>query len=144
MRSARLQPLSGHCQQGSFRWSAGPGALRLEIDAETEPGVYVAAVEAFGELLCGQAAARGNATTRHLEVDASSRPRLLVEVLAELALLAETDAFIPTGVELLIEAERRLEAIVRGRIGERPRPVGAVTYRDLRFEPDGSCWRACV
>jgi SHS2 domain-containing protein len=126
-----------------YRWAEHTGELELEIEAPDEQGVYADAVAALAELL-GDDGGDAEATTRRVAVEAADRPRLLAELLAELAFLAEVDGFVAERLEHVDAAEDRLAAVVRGRPGSPPHLVKAVTYHRLAFEPAAGGFRATV
>jgi len=128
---------------GVFRWDEHTGELALAIEAPTADAVYEDAVRAMAQLLDEDDDTPPTAT-RELALDAPDRPRLLAELLAELAFLAETEGFVPVALERLAAGERRLEATVRGRIGAPPHLVKAVTYHRLAFDGADGGWRASV
>jgi SHS2 domain-containing protein len=144
----------GDRRGGRFRWAEHTGELELEIEAGSEEAVYAAAVQAMSELLeeaeeADGASRRGarapaGATARDIAVEAPDRARLLAELLAELAFLAETEGFVPEALERLSVDGRRLEASVRGHRGDPPHLVKAVTYHRLAFDPEDEGWRATV
>jgi SHS2 domain-containing protein len=120
------------------------GELALWVAAPTERDVFVEALEALAEVLRDDAGAP-RAELRHVALDAPDRAVLLADWLAELAFLAETDGFVPEGVEALeLRDGTALRARVRGHAGRPPHLVKAVTYHDLRFEPAPEGWRAHV
>ena len=125
-----------------FRWAEHTGELELEIEAATEHGVYADAVRAMAELLSGDRPPQGRAATRRVTVAARDRPRLLVELLAELAFLAERDGFVPDALEVVSAGPTELDANVRGRLGEPAHLVKAATYHRLCFEERDGAWRA--
>ena len=127
-----------------YRWAEHTGEVELEIRAETEEAVYAASLEAMAELLGEEpatetavgrdaSAARGDAV-RDVAVEAPDRSRLLADFLGELAFLAETEHVVPIGLERLEVEAGRLQATVRGRTGDPPHLVKAVTYHGLSFE----------
>jgi SHS2 domain-containing protein len=131
--------------EGVFRWAEHTGELELEIEADSEHGVYAEAVRAMGDLLSDEDRPRGEPATRRVTVAARDRARLLVELLAELAYLAERDGFVPEAFEPPTRvASAELDATVRGRLGDPPDLVKAATYHRLCFEPDDGGWRARV
>jgi SHS2 domain-containing protein len=125
-----------------YRWAEHIGELALEIEAADEHAVYAEAVAALAELLGDDGDAEP--AMREVAVEADDRPRLLAELLAELAFLAEVDGFVPAALERLDRGERRLAATVRGRLGAPPHLVKAVTYHRLAFEPADGGFRATV
>jgi SHS2 domain-containing protein len=125
-----------------FRWAEHTGELELAIEADSEHGVYAEAVRAMGDLLGGDEGGSGEPATRRVAVAARDRPRLLVELLAELVYLAERDGFVPDALEALTAGATELDASVHGRLGDPPDLVKAATYHRLCFEPDDGGWRA--
>jgi len=125
-----------------FRWAEHTGELELEIEAASEHGVYQDAVGAMAELLGGDRPPQGRPATRRVTVAARDRPRLLVELLAELAFLAERDGFVPDALEGLTAGPTALDASVRGWIGDPASLVKAATYHRLCFEACDGVWRA--
>ncbi len=137
-----------------YRWAEHTGELALEISTEAEEAVYAEALAAMAELLGDEpgteptmspdAPASGGGTVRDVAVEAPDRSRLLVEFVGELAFLAETERFVPLGLERLAAETGRLQATVRGRIGDPPHLVKAATYHGLSFEAVDGGWRATV
>jgi SHS2 domain-containing protein len=125
-----------------FRWAEHTGELELEIEADSEHGVYEEAVRAMADLLGGDERPGGEPATRRVSVAARDRPRLLVELLAELAYLAERDGFVPEAVDELTAGPTELDASLRGRLGDPPHLVKAATYHRLCFEARDGGWRA--
>lgn len=137
-----------------YRWAEHTGELELEIEAQAEDDVYRDALAAMAELLGGDgdggtdpeshghAAASGPPAVHDVVVEAADRPQLLAEFLSELAFLSEIERFVPAGIERLVADEGRLRARVRGRIGDPPHLVKAVTYHRLRFDAVDDGWRA--
>lgn len=125
-----------------YRWAEHTGELELEIEAASEHGVYEDAVRAMAELVGGDRPPDGRPAMRRVSVAARDRPRLLVELLAELAFLAERDGFVPEELETVTAGPTELDASVRGRLGDPASLVKAATYHRLRFEPGDGAWRA--
>jgi SHS2 domain-containing protein len=125
-----------------FRWAEHTGELELEIEAASEHGVYGDAVRAMAELLGGDRSPQGRPATRRVTVAARDRPRLLVELLAELAFLAERDGFVPGALERLTAGPTELDASVRGWLGDPTSLVKAATYYRLCVEARDGAWRA--
>jgi SHS2 domain-containing protein len=144
----------GDGRHARFRWAEHTGELELEIEADAEEAVYEAAVRAVSELIedepetgartRGDAGVPVDATVRRVAVEAPDRARLLAELLGELAFLAETEGFVPEQLERLAVDGRRLDATVRGHVGDPPHLVKAVTYHRLVFDADDGRWRATV
>jgi SHS2 domain-containing protein len=128
-----------------YRWVEHTGELELEIEAQTEAGVFEQGFAAMRELLGGDDEPEtGTQITRRVALEGSDRAVLLADWLAELAYLAETDGFVPMRVSALELAGTRLEAVVRGSEGQPPHLVKAATYHRLTFEHAGDAWRATV
>ena len=127
-----------------YRWDEHTSELELELRAPTPEEVYGAAVAALAELLDAGEPLDGGEEHRQLAVEAPDRARLLAELLSELAFLAESEQFVPQRLEQVHAGPGRLATTVRGRTGEPPHLVKAVTYHRLAFEPDGDGWRATV
>ncbi len=145
----------------SYRWVEHTGELELEIVGAAEQEVFANALAALRDLLDGAPdesdpldGARGHSGTleraargplrRVLRLEAPDRGRLLACWLAELAFLAETEGFVPDGVERMELLTGGLHARVRGHAGEPPHLVKGVTYHRLAFAPADGGWRATV
>ena len=124
-----------------YRWVEHTSELELEIQAPTEEEVYVEAVSAMAELL-GSDLEHADGATRDIALEASDRSRLLAAFLGEIAFLAETERFVTVALERLSAEDRRLEATLRGRTGDAPHLVKAVTYHRLAFDAVGDGWHA--
>jgi SHS2 domain-containing protein len=124
-----------------YRWVDHTADVELEIDANTEREVFADALRALAELL---GAAGETAELRAIELRASDRPALLAAWLEELVFLAESEGFEPLELESLDLDGESLRATVRGRIGDPPPLVKAVTYHRLAFAPAGSGYSARV
>jgi SHS2 domain-containing protein len=129
-----------------YRWAEHIGELALELEAATEEAVYTDAVRAMAELLAGDDAADPGTppVVRELALQAPDRARLLAELLGELAFMAEIEGFVPSALDRVAAGDRALEASVRGRIGDPPHLVKAVTYHRLAFDRAPGGWRASV
>jgi SHS2 domain-containing protein len=135
-----------------YRWADHTGELELEIEAASEAAVFEDALAAVGELLgeaatdeSGADARDGEAEVVHaVRVRAPDRAALLAEWIAELVFLGETEDLVPMAIRSLELDGRELQATVAGRAGQPPHLVKAVTYHDLRFEPEGDGWSARV
>jgi SHS2 domain-containing protein len=121
-----------------YRFVDHTSEVQLEIDAADEEAVFAGALSALAELLEDEG--DGPPEIRSLALEAPDRAGLLACWLDELLYLADSEGFVP---EVLVELEleeERLEAAVRGNLGN-PRPlVKAVTRHDLTFgEKAGRC-----
>jgi SHS2 domain-containing protein len=124
-----------------YRWVDHTGEVELAIEARSEREVFADALVALAELL----GVRGEGSERRaVTATAADRPGLLAAWLEELAFLAESEGFEPTGLESLALAPGRLMATVSGRLGDPPPLIKAVTYHRLAFEPAGEGYRARV
>ena len=131
-----------------YCWVEHTGEVELEIDSDSEHGVFIDALDAVRELL-GEgdeavAADPGQRVEKAISVAAADRPRLLAAWLGELAYLAESDGFVPRGVRELRVGAGVLDATIRGHLGDPPHLIKAVTYHRLTFEPHDGRWRARV
>ena len=127
-----------------YRWVEHTSELELEIEAASAEEVYGDAVGAFAELLSGDEGPASDADRREVAVEAPDDARLLAELLGELAFLAESEGFVPAGLEALDASPGALRATVRGGEGDPPHLVKAVTYHRLAFGPHDGGWRATV
>jgi len=125
------------------RWLEHTGEAELEIESDSEPGVFAEALGGLAELI-GEPAGGGARSTYRLEVRAGDRAGLLVAWLEELLWIAERDGVVPERVVTLDLDGGRLRAEVLARPGP-PRPlVKAVTWHDLCFEAGAEGFRARV
>lgn len=122
-----------------YRWVEHTGELELEVEAESEEGVFADAVAAFAELL-GDGA--GDEIAREIYLHTDDRAGQLVELLEELVFLADTADFAPERLAEIDVLEKR--ALVQGRESSPPPLVKAVTYHGLEFRHDDGSWRARV
>jgi SHS2 domain-containing protein len=129
-----------------FRWVEHTGELELEIESPTAEELFTDALAALAELLGDDGRLSGSEPLSHLSrevtVRADDRPALLAAWLEELVFLAETEGFVPEAVENLELGELELRARIRGRPGEAPHLVKAVTYHRLELGQAGEGWRA--
>jgi SHS2 domain-containing protein len=126
-----------------YRWAEHTGELEIEIEAESEAGVFAEGLEAMRELL--RDGGDGEAVERmRIVLEATDRAALLADWLGELAFLAETQGFVPERLASLELAGEGLVAEVAGSMGEPSHLVKAATYHRLEFERVGSRWRARV
>jgi SHS2 domain-containing protein len=125
-----------------YRWIEHTAELQLEIEASDEQTVFADALSALAELLEDEG--DGPPELRTLELEAPDRAELLAGWLDELVYLADAEGFVS---EALVEFKlrgQRLEAAVRGYLGN-PRPlVKAVTRHDLAFGEEVGHWYARV
>lgn len=126
----------------TYRWVEHTAELELEVDADTEPGVFADALAAFAELLGDNAG--GDVETRDVEATGHDRPALLADWLEELIFLAETEGFTPERLDEIDLRRDRATAVVAGRRGQPSPLVKAVTYHGLEFRQEHGRWRARV
>jgi SHS2 domain-containing protein len=125
-----------------YRWVEHTAELELELEAKTEEGLFAAALTALGELVGRRD--DGAPAQHELHASASDRATLLVEWLAELVFLVETQDFVPERVLSLELEDGELRGTVEGRRGEPAHLVKSVTYHNLELGEDGAGWRARV
>src|SRR3954447_21173426 len=89
--AGHVSPRQGGTIGDVFRWAEHSGEIELEVEAASEHGVYADGARAGAEPPGGAGPPQGRAPTRRVTVAAGDRPRLLAELLAELAFLAESD-----------------------------------------------------
>jgi SHS2 domain-containing protein len=128
----------------SYRWGEHVGELELHVEAASERDVFADATLAFAELLSDDERPAIEAEPRRFGATGRDRAALLAAFLEELIFLAETERFVPSGLEELRLADGALEAVVAGGRGEPPHLVKAVTHHRLAFEPVEGGWRASV
>jgi SHS2 domain-containing protein len=123
-------------------WGEHVGELELRLEAPDERSVFLAAVDAMRELLGDD----GDGPRASFDVTAEGRERavLLAAWIEELVFLAEHDGVVPVAVSDLVLGPASVRAQVSGYRGSPPHLVKAVTYHRLRFEADGTGWRANV
>jgi SHS2 domain-containing protein len=127
----------------SYGWAEHVGELELRLEADDEPAVFVEALRALSELLGGDApAGESGREWRDVIAVGDERAVLLAAWLEELNFLAETEGFVPEAVDAIDLDHGRLSARVRGRLGDPPHLVKAVTYHRLSFEPVDGHWQA--
>jgi SHS2 domain-containing protein len=122
-----------------FRWIEHTGELELELESPTAEGVFADALAALAELLDGDA--QGQRDSREVTARAPDRPALLAAWLEELAFLAETEGFVPEGVDSLELRDGEVRARIWGHSGDPPHLVKAVTYHALELDRADGGWR---
>ena len=128
------------------RWVDHTAELELELEAPTEEALFEEALAALAELLGderpGGSEPLGAPGVREVTVRADDRPTLLAAWLDELVFLAETEDFLPEAVESLDLGQLELRARIRGRPGDVPHLVKAVTHHRLELGRSDGIWRA--
>jgi SHS2 domain-containing protein len=128
-----------------YRWVEHIGELEVEIEAESETAVFEQGLEAMRDLLgSAEAAMQNKEERRRVRLTGPDRPALLADWLSELAFLAESDGFVPRGIESIELEGNRLTAELLGVRGDPPHLVKAATYHRLVFERRDGGWRANV
>ena len=119
-----------------FRWIERAGSLELELESESEDGVFIDALEALRELLEEDTGAGlGDSAEYSVTASGAERSELLADWLRSLAALAEDDGFVPHRIASLEVRDDGLTATVEGACGASAHLVGAVTGDDLLYEP---------
>jgi SHS2 domain-containing protein len=120
------------------------GEVRLQIGAESLPGLLAEAGRALGLLLLGSREARAPTAVRTIEVRSLDRGALLVDWLNEILFLAETELWVPVTIEV-DAGEDWLRASIRGvPVSEAPSLVKAATHHGLRVRGDADGFEAEV
>ncbi len=125
-----------------FRWVEHTGELEVELEADSERGLFVAGFEALRELLTGEESAARLEIP--VELTNADRAALLADWLGELAFLGETRGLVPGRLAELALRPGGLRATVEGSAGWPPHLVKGATYHRLRFERDDGRWLARV
>ena len=123
-----------------YRWVEHTAELELRIDAPTQEAMLADALDAFAELVGGDA--EGERTRHEVVVSAADPAVRLVDWLEELVFLAETEDFVPERLAALELGAGGLRAEVEGRRDRPAHLVKAVTYHDLAVEESGDGWHA--
>jgi SHS2 domain-containing protein len=130
-----------------FRWVDHTGELELELEMDSEPGLFHEALVALGALLSertDELSPGGTPVRRRVSVSAPDRAALLAEWLGELAYLGEAEGFVPEAAGELELTRDAVEATVSGRLASPPHLVKAVTYHRLGIWEEDGTWRARV
>ena len=126
-----------------YRWVDHTAELELELVAATPEAVLAEALSAYAELVDDGTPPEGDPVALAVEVAASDLPALLVEWLAELVFLADTEGLVPAGASIALDGAH-VRATVRGHRGA-PRPVvKAVTYHRAELRRADGDWRGRV
>jgi SHS2 domain-containing protein len=110
----------------------------LEVWAPDLPSLLAEAARGMYRLM-GVELADGPRARRRIELEASDREALLVEFLAELLYLGESDTLAFDGYDLSLERGRLTADLEGAPIRSRAKEIKAVTYHRLavRDSPDG-------
>ena len=119
-----------------FRWITRGEALELELESESEDGVFIDALEAVRELLEEDTGAGlgGQADTR-VVATGEDRAALLADWLCQLTALAEGEGFVPQRIVALELGDDRLRATVEGSCGAPAHLLRSISGDGLHYEP---------
>jgi SHS2 domain-containing protein len=127
-----------------FRWVDHTSEVELELAGESREEVFREALAALADLL-GAARDGGDGwEQRRVDVAAADPPALLAVFLEELVYLAEVHGFVALEAPELEVGDGHVRAHLRGRVGEAPPLVKAVTYHRLLLEEEASGWTGRV
>jgi SHS2 domain-containing protein len=119
-----------------FRWIDHGDTLELELESESEDGVFIDALEAVRELLEEDTGAGlGGAADTRVFAAGDDRAALLADWLRQLTALAEGEGFVPQRIVAIDLRDDGLSATVEGSCGEPARLVRAVGDDGLIWEP---------
>ena len=119
-----------------FRWIERAGDLELELESESEEGVFIDALEALRELLEEDTGAGlGGAAEYSVSAVGSERGVLLADWLRKLSALAEDDGFVPARIAAIRVEDDGLTATVEGSCGASAHLVGGISEEGLLYEP---------
>ena len=125
-----------------YRWIEHTSELELELEADSEAGVFAEALRALAELLAVEPS--GPVVREEVALSSRDRGTLLADWLGELVFLAETRAFLPERVAALVFEDGGLRATIEGRSASALFFVKAVTYHRLELGGADGRWRARV
>lgn len=126
----------------AYRFVEHVGEMEVELEAESETGIFDSALAAFVELVDGRL--DGESAAHVVELAAAEPALLLADWLDELVFLAEVHGFVPERLASIELLDGRLRATVTGR-RDQPRPlVKAVTLSNLELDQDGGSWHGRV
>jgi SHS2 domain-containing protein len=119
-----------------FRWIERAGELELELESESEDGVFIDALEALRELLEEDTGAGlGDGAEYEVTATGAERTALLADWLRELSALAENEGFVPQRIAALDVRDDGLSARVEGACGAPAHLVREVSEDGLLYEP---------
>ena len=119
-----------------FRWIERAGELELELESESEDGVFMDALDALRELLEEDTGAGlGDAAEYSVSASGDDRAELLADWLRKLSALAEDDGFVPARITSIDIRDDGLSATVEGTCGASAHLVGGVSDDGLVYEP---------
>ena len=126
----------------AYRFVEHVGEVELELDAESEAGIFSAALAALAELVaCG---GDGDPAVHSIDLAGAEPDLLLVDWLNELVFLAEVEGFVPERLASFGLEDGRLRASVLGRRAPTRHLVKAVTLSRLALEEGTDGWHGRV
>jgi SHS2 domain-containing protein len=124
-------------------WREHTAEVELVIETESPELVFVEAAAAFAELAGVTEASGSEPQTREVRLEAADPASLLVDWLQELIYLADTEGFVPRGVQIQLDGAS-LTGRLYGIVGAIDPLVKAATYHGLSFEEREGRWHAHV
>ena len=119
-----------------FRWIERGDELELELESESEDGVFIDALEAVRELLEEDTGAGlGGAADTRVFASGGDRAALLADWLRQLTALAEGEGFVPERIVAIDLRDDGLSATVEGRCGDSAHLVRTISDDGLLYEP---------
>jgi SHS2 domain-containing protein len=119
-----------------FRWITRGDALELELESESEDGVFIDALEALRELLEEDTGAGlGDRAETRVVATGDDRAALLRDWLCQLTALAEGEGFVPQRIVALDLGADRLKATVEGSCGAPAHLLRSIADEGLLYEP---------
>jgi SHS2 domain-containing protein len=132
----------GHPWEVAYRFVEHVGEVEVELEAESEAGIFDSALTAFAELLGPESG--GEPAEHVVELVAAEPALLLVDWLSELVFLAEVERFVPERLAAIDLVDGRLRATVAGRRDDPRHLVKAVTLSKLALDRTGGMWHGRV
>ena len=119
-----------------YRWIERGDELELELESESEDGVFIDALEAVRELLQEDTGAGlGGAADTRVVASGADRAALLADWLRQLTALAEGEGFVPERIAALDLRDDGLTASVEGSCGEPAHLLREISDDGLIWEP---------
>lgn len=119
-----------------FRWIERGDQLELELESESEDGVFIDALEAVRELLEEDTGAGlGDQAETRVSASGEDRAALLADWLRQLAALAEGEGFVPQRIASLSLSDDGLTATVEGACGAPAHLLREISDDQLVYEP---------
>jgi SHS2 domain-containing protein len=119
-----------------YRWIERGDELELELESESEDGVFIDALEAVRELLQEDTGAGlGGAADTRVVASGDDRAALLADWLRQLTALADGEGFVPERITSLDLRDGGLSARVEGSCGEAAHLLREISDDGLTWEP---------